>query len=126
MISVPTRTLRHGRPRLAAVIALGALGALAASCAADPNAPPPMRTAVDEGRTIAQTECSSCHAVREVGSSPRADAPPLRTVLDRYSSTMLEIDFLEGMRVGHSDMPSFRFSEDRVDALLAYLRDIRE
>ena len=119
------RIARSPRRRARDLLAIAPLLA-AAACASDPGAPAPPRTAVDEGRMLVTVECGSCHATREVGSSPREDAPPLRNVLDLYSPTMLEIDFLEGMRVGHGDMPSFRFSEDKVDAILAYLRDIRE
>lgn len=117
----PQRTI----DRVARIVVVAGCAALAASCAeegAAPLAPSP----VQHGRTIAQRDCSTCHAIRELGSSPRADAPPLREVLDRYSPARIEQSFREGMIVGHRDMPLFEFSQDEVDALIAYLQDIRE
>ena len=116
------------RPQRRALLALPAcvlLGALAAACASDPNAPI-ARSPVQEGRMIAQSECAGCHAIRELGNSPREGAPPLRTVLNRYNPERLGQAFREGMIVGHTDMPVFMLSEPQTDALLAYLQDIKE
>lgn len=119
------RGTRRDFGRIATVVAVAGCTVLAASCAEEggaPLAPSP----VQQGRTLAQSQCAGCHAIRELGSSPRPDAPPLREVLDRYSPARIEQSFREGMIVGHRDMPLFEFSEEEVDALIAYLEDIRQ
>ena len=109
-------------------VAVGLLIATAATAGCVSEAPSAdlVRTPAQEGRAIAQSECARCHAIRELGDSPREDAPPLRTVLDRYNDARLEQAFSQGMIVGHVDMPVFVLSETQTSALLAYLRDIQE
>ncbi len=58
--------------------------------------------------------------------SPLAGAPPLSQVLDGYEDDeVLAYRFIEGMRVGHNEMPLFNFDVRGADALIAYLRSIR-
>ena len=80
---------------------------------------------VAEGREIAVRECSACHALDAGSTSPRPAAPPLKTVLWRYDEDALATHLIEGIRVGHADMPLFDFNVIGADALLAYLRSIR-
>jgi mono/diheme cytochrome c family protein len=77
-----------------------------------------------DGRDIAMSECSSCHAVLETGASPNPDAPPFRTVLSRYNADVLEEELIAGIRVTHP-MPEFQLNPQGVDALIAYLRSIQ-
>jgi mono/diheme cytochrome c family protein len=95
-----------------------------AACATDPGAEPLAPSPAQQGRLIAQQQCSRCHAIGELGASPRADAPPLREVLDAYVPDRLRLSFEEGLMIGHPDMPLFRFEPAEVDALIAYLRSI--
>jgi mono/diheme cytochrome c family protein len=109
---------------VAAMLMAGAVAAVTA-CAQDPTVPAPgERTPAQEGRLIAQRECSRCHATGPAGSSPRPDAPPLRDVLDHYSPERIEMSFREGLIIGHPDMPVFDFAPEQIEALLAYLEDI--
>ena len=116
-----------------------------AGCAAAPQVPPvphsangkpaetrtvPQFVGVDPdqaaaGWRIAKDRCSSCHAIDAVLPSPRSDAPPLRQVLDIYPEDMLAERLIEGMRIGHDDMPRFDFNVIAADALVAYLKSIR-
>jgi len=115
---------------------------LFASCAASPQtqpersssiakpAPPRAAAGIDPdqaaaGWQIAKDRCSSCHAIDAVLPSPRADAPPLRHVLEIYPDEMLAERLIEGMRIGHDDMPRFDFNVIAADALVAYLKSIR-
>jgi mono/diheme cytochrome c family protein len=82
-------------------------------------------SSIAQGGALARRECSSCHAVGELGRSPRPDTPPLREALDRYSPSRLELGLREGLIFGHPDMPRFKLSQGEVDALLAYLQDIQ-
>lgn len=98
----------------------------AATGAAEPAPVSPEAEKLNQGRMIAYTECASCHAVGTSGPSPREDAPPLRSVLARYNTASLEMDLMEGMRVGHADMPRFTFDPRTVDALIVYLESIQD
>ena len=81
---------------------------------------------VDIGQSIVQSRCTVCHTAAPNGDSPRADAPPLRTVLATYNPDALADDFRERIHVGHPDMPDFEFNVKEVDGLLAYLTSIQE
>lgn len=76
------------------------------------------------GRSVAVRECASCHAIDQDMISPLAAAPPMRTLLSRYEPDMLANDLIEGIRVGHDEMPLFDFNVAAADSLIAYLRSI--
>ncbi len=80
---------------------------------------------VENGRTVAETSCASCHAIGERGNSPMPQAPVFRSVLRRYSSDVLETELIMGMRVAHGPMPTFQFNPDAAGALIAYLLSIQ-
>jgi mono/diheme cytochrome c family protein len=84
------------------------------------------RALIDDGHVIAQEQCASCHAIGLSDQSPRADAPPLRDVSQRYMFPVLEEELINGIKLGHPDMPKFQFSPGGADALLAYLRHIQK
>ena len=79
---------------------------------------------VAQGRDIAMTNCSTCHAIDDERTSPNPAAPPLLQILMRYDSERLADDFVEGVRVGHDEMPHFDFTVREADALIAYLKAI--
>jgi mono/diheme cytochrome c family protein len=80
---------------------------------------------VAAGRAIAETQCAACHAIGANSASPLASAPPLRDVLARYEDEEgLAYRFINGMKVGHDEMPRFDFDVQAADALIAYLRSI--
>jgi mono/diheme cytochrome c family protein len=106
-------------------LGLAALAALAlGACSAGPDQ---VTTAdlVSDGKAIAEAECGACHATGRDDAGPRADAPPLRYVLAHYPSEPLADAFVEGLKVGHPDMPLFEMNPQGVDALLAYLQSIQ-
>lgn len=80
---------------------------------------------IAEGRAIAERECGSCHALDASADAPRSDTPPLAEVLLRYDQHALANDLIEGIQLGHDDMPLFDFNVIAADALVAYLRSIR-
>lgn len=80
---------------------------------------------IESGREIVESQCSVCHATGPDGQSPRADAPPLRTILADYPPDALADDFREHVHVGHPDMPDFDFGPLGTDHVLAYLRSIQ-
>ncbi len=79
---------------------------------------------VAQGREIAVTNCSRCHAIDDERTGPNPDAPPLLSILMRYDSEQLANDLIEGVRVGHDEMPHFDFAVREADALIAYLKAI--
>ena len=77
------------------------------------------------GQEIAQTCCSTRHAVGRTGESTAPEAPPFRTLSQNYRVTDLEEALAEGISVGHPAMPEFQFSPDDAHALVSYLQAIQ-
>ena len=78
------------------------------------------------GKLIAETRCSTCHAIGPTGNSPHQDAKPFRQLSDNYPVRNLEEALAEGIVVGHPDMPMFVLSPYEIDSLLTYLESIQE
>ncbi|MHA7900635.1 MAG: c-type cytochrome [Henriciella sp.] len=81
---------------------------------------------IESGREIVEAQCVMCHAIGLNDTSPRPDAPPLRTVLASYPPDMLAEDFREQVHVGHPDMPDFEFGPIGTDHVIAYLISIQD
>lgn len=94
----------------------------ATACATQPSE----RSAIARGREIAQTNCSTCHAVGRSGESPFPEAPPFRALSTNYRVASLEEALAEGISVGHPAMPEFQFAPDDVHALVAYLQSVQD
>ena len=54
-------------------------------------------------------------------SSPLKEAPPMRTIYARFDPRELQAELTEGMVSRHREMPQIEFSDEDVDAILAYL-----
>ncbi len=79
---------------------------------------------VERGRALARRECSRCHAIGRTGTSPLPQAPPFRTLHERYPVDDLAEALTEGIRTGHPTMPEFRFDPDEAEAFIAYLKTL--
>ncbi len=91
------------------------------------NALPQDKLALESrGQALVTTSCARCHAVGRAGNSTHPQAPPFRTLGQRYPIEVLAEALAEGLSSGHPDMPEFRFEIDDVDAILAYLESIQE
>jgi len=77
------------------------------------------------GEGLLSLLCSRCHAVGRSGSSTHPEAPPFRTLGQRYPIEALAEGLAEGLSSGHPDMPEFRFEVEDVNAILAYLESIQ-
>jgi len=86
----------------------------------------PLSESVAEGRSFAQANCASCHALED-GVSPNANAPSLRRATRRLPEWAVEASFERGVQIGHSmEMPAFVFEDDDIANLLAYLETFKE
>jgi mono/diheme cytochrome c family protein len=82
--------------------------------------------AIRRGERLLSRHCATCHAIGRFGTSPHRQAPPFRTLSQRYSVDTLSEALGEGLYVGHPDMPEFVFSPRDIGAILAYLRAIQD
>lgn len=115
--------------RNAFVAAFAACALALAACAssnadADPNVAPV--GSIARGKSLVEANCTSCHAVGPTGASPVAEAPPFRTLSQRYPLSDLEEALAEGILVGHPMMPEFKLQPAQIDDLIAYLTSIQE
>ena len=80
---------------------------------------------VEKGRALVETNCGQCHAVGVDDESPFAVAPPLRDITSAYDPEFLAEPLAEGIVTGHAIMPEFIFEPDEIDAIIAYLSELR-
>ena len=73
------------------------------------------------GKALLQENCGRCHAIGAVGRSPLRQAPPMRNIYARFAPLELQAELREGMVSRHRAMPQIDFSDEDVDAILAYL-----
>jgi mono/diheme cytochrome c family protein len=76
------------------------------------------------GERIVKQYCSDCHALTRRDESRLREAPPLRGITARYPAENLEEALVEGILVGHKDMPEFEFDPDQAEDIIAYLKRI--
>lgn len=103
---------------------------MAAGCAGGTGSASLADTALDPaqisaGRDVAVLRCSQCHALDGISHSPNPSAPPMAKLLERYDADMLASDLIDGIRVGHDEMPDFDLQVIEADALVAYLKSLR-
>lgn len=112
--------------RIGGIIILAAV-ALLTGCSREDEVTPASDTAAAElpGQRIAQDLCAGCHAIGLEDASPHADAPPFRTLSEKYPVRYLEEALAEGIAVGHEDMPEFQLEADEVEQLIVYLESIQ-
>lgn len=105
---------------LVSALSLLAVGLLA-GCV--PAAPPPADL-IERGRTFAEANCGSCHAIGRMGTSPLAAAPAFRDLHKRYPIDYIAEALAEGIVTGHAAMPEFELEPSQIDDLLAYLKTL--
>lgn len=101
------------RAILAAPVAL-ALLAGPAHAAGDPA----------RGKELASALCGRCHGLEPTGSSPLREAPPFRTLHERYPIESLAEGLPEGLVTGHPAMPEIRLEPEAIADLLAFLEGL--
>lgn len=83
-----------------------------------------MASEVGKGQKFAEQRCASCHATGDRDASHNPAAPPFRDLYRRYPVDALRPAFLQGLEVGHRDMPRFVLTPQQIDDLLAFLHDL--
>nr|WP_235633298.1 cytochrome c [Aquibium oceanicum] len=73
------------------------------------------------GKALVETNCARCHAVGASDESTHPEAPPFRTLSERYPLDALEEAFVEGVSTGHPDMPEFKASPEQIGAIIDYM-----
>ena len=76
---------------------------------------------IAHGKALVESNCARCHAVGETGSSPHPDAPPFRTLSERYPLESLAEALAEGISTGHPDMPEFIATPEQISAIIVYI-----
>ena len=79
-----------------------------------------------KGEALVKENCARCHAIGKEGDSPHKDAPPFRTLSQKYPVADLAESLAEGIVSGHPDMPIFVFSPLDVEAIIEYLESIQD
>ncbi|WAP69247.1 c-type cytochrome [Jiella pelagia] len=77
------------------------------------------------GQRLLEENCARCHAVTRIGDSPHPQAPPFRTLSERYPVGQIEEALVEGLSTGHPDMPEFIFTPAKAAAIIAYMTSIQ-
>jgi hypothetical protein len=80
-----------------------------------------------DGRRLVEDHCGMCHATAKSGSSPNREAPPLRTIGQRFSLDVFQ-EMLERGTIfaPHPQMPNFKISYGAARAMTIYLRSIQD
>lgn len=103
-------------------------GIILAACSTAPETPPSARQAdpgaVLRGERLAVEYCAACQAVGAAGASPMAEAPPFRTLHERYPVTFLQEALAEGLVTAHPAMPPVELEPDQIRDLIAYLESL--
>ncbi|NDV87614.1 c-type cytochrome [Aurantimonas aggregata] len=81
---------------------------------------------VERGRVLVVANCSGCHEVGLDGDSPNPQAPPFRTLSERFPIDALEETFIGTIDTGHPGMPVFEASQDQIDDVIAYIAAVME
>lgn len=81
---------------------------------------------VERGRALATQYCAGCHAIDDKQASPNPEAPPFRTLSERYPIDALEETFIDAINTGHPGMPVFEASPEQIAAILDYIAEVME
>jgi len=73
-----------------------------------------------QGQALLAMHCARCHAIASTGDSPHRQAPPFRTLGQKYPVEWLGEALGEGLSTGHPDMPEFVFKPQEINAILTY------
>lgn len=105
----------------AALLAALAQPAVAVAVAAEEDDDP----IIAYGKALVDANCAACHGIGMADESHHPDAPPFRTLWERYPIDALEESFVEGIATGHPDMPQFTATPEQIAAILDYIASLQ-
>jgi mono/diheme cytochrome c family protein len=77
------------------------------------------------GRQLATVRCGRCHAVNRTGDSPNPRSPRFRDLGPRFPFDGLREALMQGMIVGHPEMPIQHLTPMESGDLVAYLQSLQ-
>jgi mono/diheme cytochrome c family protein len=80
---------------------------------------------ITAGRELATARCSRCHAVGRTGDSPNPRSPRFRDLGADFPFAGLQEALMQGMIVGHPEMPIQHLSQGESSDLIAYLQTLQ-
>lgn len=85
---------------------------------------PAQAQSVQRGSEFARANCARCHSIERSSPSPFSEAPPFRTLHQRYPVENLEEALGEGIFTGHPAMPEFKLSPGQIGDFIAFLKSL--
>lgn len=79
----------------------------------------------DYGKALVEANCAACHGIGTIDQSQHPEAPPFRTLWERYPIDALEESFVEGIATGHPDMPQFTATPEQIVAIIDYIASLQ-
>jgi len=79
---------------------------------------------VKEGEALVAAHCQSCHAIGRDGVSPKAGAPPFRTLHARHPMQALREPLTRAIAAPHDEMPKFALADEQIDRIVAYINSL--
>jgi len=79
----------------------------------------------DYGKALVEANCAACHGIESNDQSKHPEAPPFRTLWERYPVDALEESFVEGIATGHPDMPQFTATPEQIVAIIDYIASLQ-
>ena len=79
---------------------------------------------VRQGATLAEKNCTSCHAVGASGVSPNKDAVEFRNVYRSHQLYALRESIAQGVIATHDKMPQYKLSFEDTDTIVAYINSL--
>jgi cytochrome c len=80
--------------------------------------------AEQRGKAFALHHCARCHSIDGKTASRLPNAPPFRTLHNRYPIETLSEALAEGIVTGHVNMPEFELKPDQIHDFLSYLKTL--
>ena len=119
-VSIASIARKSAMMRIAVLMAAAAVSVLGATHA---GAQTP---AAQRGLVFVRTHCAQCHAIDKVSPSPLRDAPPFRTLHQRYPVENLQEALAEGIVTGHPSMPEFQLDLGQVADVIAFFKTLEK
>lgn len=121
-------SMTHGRisaRRMAFVSAFSVMGLAGMGLAAGTLSAQAVNRAAEHGQKLAETNCARCHAIGNGGESPHPDAPPFRTLSQRFDVDTIDEALLTKATPAHTDMPTFDITPEQALAIAAYVASVQ-